>query len=147
MRSQLLRLTATRSQAHGSRKNARSDKKLQPALVPIRFWHVQTLTDARRRYNPALKDKRLRRRPRECAVRADLRVSPLLRLELELCRPGTCQLGICRLDTCRSASCRLALLQQRAVRAEGPQRRPRPRRQVSRLQRSEISTSESPCLL
>jgi hypothetical protein len=147
MRSQLLRVTTTRSQTHGSHKNARSDKKPQPALFPIRFWHLQTLTDARRQYNPALKDKAASAKAEGVRNPGDLRANPLLRLELELCRPGTCQLGFCRLDTCRLASCRLALLQQPAVREVGPQRRPRPRRQVSQLQRSEISTSESPCLL
>jgi hypothetical protein len=55
MRSQLLRLTTSGSQTHGSHKDAHSNKKLQPVLFPIRFWHLQTLTDARRQYKPSAK--------------------------------------------------------------------------------------------
>ena len=75
------------------------------------------------------------------------RFNPLLRLELELFRLGTCQLEFYRLDTCRLASCRLELLQQRAVDEVGLLQRLRPRRQMSQFQRSVISTSQSPWLI
>jgi hypothetical protein len=91
--------------------------------------------------NPALKTAPSAEAKGACSP-GDFRVNPLLRLELELCRRGTCQLETCQLDTCRLASCRPALLQQLVVHEVGPQQRPRPRRQMSQFQRSEISTSE-----